>query len=262
MNSRVTASSLKPLMAIKTESVDFVRMSCLGTSIPEAEWPIVLAEVRRILKTGGAIEVIDDELVRVYPEYFSEEHEAPVLKGRSSRVFIESGDQQDGLHPVDRYFRQMLVKKYGLPETPHRTIDTAMEIVFGANDKKHFRVELPSPSFKVIEIEETRRGGNLLQAFRAKMDAAQSVPHDTVTKAQRVLGLGSPSMEEKISDPFLIFYPHGLCRLDASEVRMAACGSMHRVLSCRASLIDFIAGSGAEGEELDEVSNMLWAYEE
>lgn len=262
MNSRVTASSLKSLPTIKTESVDFVRMSCLGTSIPETEWPIVLAEVRRVLKTGGAIEVIDDELVRVYPKHFFEEHKALVLNGRSSRVIAESGDQRDGLHPLDRYFRRMLVERYGMPEAPHRTIDTAMEIVFGANDKKHFRVELPSPSFKVVEIEDARRGGNILQAFRSKRDAAQSAPHDTVTKAQRVLGLGSASAGEKISDPFLIFYPHGLCHLDASEVRMAACESMHRVLSCRASLIDFIVGPSAEGEELNEVTDMLWAYEE
>ena len=254
--------SLSGLLTIKTESVDFVRMSCLGTSIPKAEWPIVLTEVRRILKIGGAIEVIDDEMVRGYPEYFPEEGEVVELKGRSSRISTESNDQKDGLHPIDRYFREMLVKRYGMPERPHRTIDTAMEIVFGANDKKHFRVELPSPNFKVVETEEARRTGNPFHAFRGKKDAAQSVPHDSTAKAQRILGLGSASMGEKNCEPFLIFYPHGLCRLDASEVRMAACGSMHRVLSCRASLIDFIVGPGAEGEELDEITDMLWAYEE
>lgn len=254
--------SLNGLLTVGTESVDFVRMSCLGTSIPEAEWPIVLAEVRRILKTGGAIEVIDDELVRVYPEYPLEEDEFPELKGRLSRISTEIRERKDGLHPIDRFFREMLVKKYGMPEAPHRTIDTAMEIVFGANDKKHFRVELPSLNFKVVENEETRRGGNLFQAIRGKKDAAQSAPHDTAIKAQRVLGLGSTTAGEKISDPFLIFYPHGLYHLDASEIRMAACGSMHRVLSCRASLIDFIVGPGAEGRELKEVTDMLWAYEE
>jgi len=260
--SRVMIYSLNGLPTIGTESVDFVRMSCLGNSIPEAEWPIILNEVRRVLKTGGAIEVIDDELVRVYPEYPSGEHEIPELKGRSSRISTETRGHKDGLHPIDRFFKEMLVKKYGMPEAPHRTIDTAMEIVFGANDKKHFRVELPSLNFKVVETEETRRGGNLFQAIRGKKDAAQSPPHDTATKAQRVLGLGSATAGEKISDPFLVFYPHGLYRLDASEVRMAACGSMHRVLSCRASLIDFIVGPGAGGKELKGVTDMLWEYEE
>lgn len=262
VNSRVTTSSLNPFLTIRTESVDFVRMSCLGTSIPEADWPVVLTEVRRILKTGGIIEVIDDELVRVYPEYFPEEHEDLELKGRSSRASIEIEDRKDGLHPVDRYFRQMLVKRYGMPEKPHRTIDTAMEIVFGANDRKHFRVELPAPSFKLVETEETRRNGSLFQAFRAIKDAAQSAHSDNTAKAQRIMGLDAAPVGEKIGDPFLIFYPHGLCRLDASEVRMAACGTMHRVLSCRASLIDFIVGASAEGEELDEVTEILWAYEE
>ena len=239
MNSRVETPSLSPLLTIKTESVDFVRMSCLGTSIPKAEWPIVFTEVRRILKTGGVVEVIDDELVRGYPRYPPKDHKS------STR------GQQDGLHPIDRYFRQMLVERYGMPEMPHKTIDAAMELVFGINDRKHFRVELPSPNFQVFEVEEPRRNVNLLQAFRGKMDAVQSVPRDTVKVHAR----------ERINDPFLIFYPHGLCRLDASEVRMAACASMHRVMSCRASLIDFIVGPSAEGDELGEVTDMLWEYE-
>lgn len=253
---------LNGLPAIKTESVDFVRMSCLGTSIPKAEWPIVLAEVRRVLKTGGAIEIVDDELARVYPKYSPKEFGAPELRERTSRPSTESSDYSDDLHPIDRYFKQMLVERYGMSETPHKTIDTAMEIIFGANDKKHFRVELPSPNYKIVENEETRRGGNLFHALRGKKDHCQPAPHDTPAKAQRILGLdSSTSGGERINEPFLILYPHGLCRMDASEVRMAARGSMHKVLSCRASLIDFIVGPGAEGEELDEVTSMLWGYE-
>jgi hypothetical protein len=246
--------SLQGLPTIKTESIDFVRMSCLGTSIPEEEWPIVLTEVRRVLSTGGAIEIIDDELVRVYPEFPPEVQDTSRSGGRSSRLSVETEDQEDGLHPIDRYFKQMLVERYRMPRKPHRTIDIAMEIVFGANDKKHFRVELPSRSFKIVETEETQRSGSLFQALRGKGEV-----HDTPTKAQRVLGLDS--VGGGVNDPFLIFYPHGLCHLDVSEVQMAACGSMHRVLSCRASLIDFIVGPAAEGEELNEVTDMLWEYE-
>ena len=253
--------SLDGFSTIKTGSVDFVRMSCLGTSVPKAEWPVVLTEVRRVLKTGGAIEIIDDELVQAYPKYPPQEVRIPELKERMSRVSTEGRDKTDGLHPIDRYFRRMLVERYGMPETPHRTIDTAMEIVFGANDKKHFRVELPSPNFKIVETEETRRGGNPFHAFRGKKNASQFAPYDTPAKAQRLLGLDNVPAGDSVSDPFLIFYPHGLCHLDASEVRMAACGAMHKVLSCRASLIDFIVGPGSEGEELDEVTNMLWGYE-
>ena len=231
-------------------------MSCLGTSIPKAEWPIVLTEVRRILKTGGAIEVVDDEMIRAFSP---KERQAPELEDCSSLTSKENWDQEEILHRIDQYFTEMLVEKYGMSATPHRTIDKAMEIVFGANDKKHFRVELPSPDFKIVETEEMRRGGNLFQAFRSKRDFSQSVPPDTAEKAQRILG--STPVGEKINGPFLIFYPHGLCRLNTSEVRMAACGTMHRVLSCRASLIDSIVGPGASGEELDEVNDMLWEYE-
>jgi len=248
--------SLNGLPTIKTESVDFVRMSCLGTSIPKSEWPIVLTEVRRILRTGGAIEVVDDEMIRGFSP---KEHQDPELEDCSSLTSTESWAQEDNLHRIDRYFMEMLVEKYGMSATPHRTVDKAMEIVFGANDKKHFRIELPSPDFKIVETDEMRRGGNLFQAFRGKKDTSQFVPSDTAEKAQRILG--STPVGEKISGPFLIFYPHGLCRLNTSEVRMAACGTMHRVLSCRASLIDSIVGPGAGGEELDEINHMLWEYE-
>lgn len=243
--------SLEGLSTIPTESVDFVRMSCLGTSIPEAELPVVLTEVRRILKPGGVVEIIDDEL-----------HPAYLPKARIPRSSTHGRDQKRDLHPIDRYFRQMLVERYGMPETPHKKIEDAMDIAFGANEKRYFRVELPSPNFTIVETEEIRRGGNLFQAFLGKKDVAQSAPLDTPTKAQRVLGLdGGPAGDRISNDPFLIFHPYGLCHMDASEVRMAACGNMHKVLSCRASLIDFIVGPGVEVEKLDEVTNLLWAYE-
>lgn len=251
--TRIMVYSLEKLSTIGTESVDFVRMSSLGTSVPESEWPIVLTEVRRILKPGGVVEIIDDEL---YPAYLPKGQ-----RGRTSDTCAGDKDQGDGLHRIDREFRRMLVERYGMPKTPHETIDAAMKITFGANEKKRFRVELPSPSFKIIGTEETRRSGNLLQAFLGQKDVTHSVLHNTPSKAQRVLGLDNGSSGDRVSKPFLIFYPYGLCCMDASEVQMAACGNMHKVLSCRASLIDFIAGPGAEGEKVNEATDMLWAYE-
>jgi hypothetical protein len=228
--AHITVRSLKELSTIKTESVDFVRMSCLGTSIPESDWPIVLTEVRRILQPGGVIEIIDDEL---YPAHLPED-------------------------PINIWFRKMLVEGYAMPKKPHETIENAMEIAFGANEKKYFRVELPSPNFTVVETEEARRGGNVLQSFLGKKDVTHSVLYDTPSKAQRVLGLDNGSSDDR---PFLIIHPYKLCRFDASEVRMAACGYMHKVMSCRASLIDSIVGSDEEGEKFDEVTNALWEYE-
>ena len=234
-------------------------MSCLGTSIPKAKWPIVLTEVRRILKTGGVVEIVDDEMIWGRSGYPPKEHQALDPEDCSFLASAESTGQEDAMHIIDQYFTRMLVERYGMPATPHRTVDRALEMVFGVNDKKHFRVELPSPDFGIAETEEIRRGGNFFQAFRSKKDVGQSLPPDTAAKAQRVLG--STPAGERISGPFLIFYPHGLCRLDASEVRMAACGTMHRVLSCRASLVDSVVGQDTWGEELDQLNEMLWDYE-
>lgn len=242
--------SLDKLSTIKTESVDFIRMSCLGTSIPEQDWPVVLTEVRRTLKPGGVVEIIDDEL---YPEYLHE-----VDRGRVSGTFTGGRGEKDNLHPIDRDFRKML-EGYHMSKAPHKTIESAMGIAFVTNEMKCFRVELPSPN---IATGGTRRGGNVLQTFLGKRDAAKPVPRYTPAKAQRILGLDKGSARGEGRNPSLIFQPYRQCHLDTSEVRMVACGTMHKVLSCRASLIDFIVPPGREDRELGKVTDLLWEYEE
>ena len=248
--THIIVLSLEKLSTVETESVDFVRMSCLGTSVPELEWPVVLTEASRILRPGGVIEIIDDEL---YPAYLPEARSRPIdHRDSDDEELYPTHLQKKGMHLIDQHFRKMLVDRYGMPEVPHATIENAMEIAFGKKEKKSFHVELPTT------IEGLDR--KLFQTSPGKGGVTRSVPHDAPAKAQRVLGLDNKPSGDRVSEPFLILQ-HRLCHLEASDVRMAACGNMHKVLSCRASLIDFIAGPGAEGEGLDEVTDMLWLYE-
>ncbi|KAF9560474.1 S-adenosyl-L-methionine-dependent methyltransferase [Agrocybe pediades] len=46
-----------------TDFFDFVRISGLGLAIPEDEWQSLLEDVRRVLKAGAVLEIIEDDLL-------------------------------------------------------------------------------------------------------------------------------------------------------------------------------------------------------
>lgn len=54
--------SLKSVSQIPPKSFDLVRMANLTLAIPKARWPHLLKEVKRILRPGGVVEIVDDEL--------------------------------------------------------------------------------------------------------------------------------------------------------------------------------------------------------
>jgi len=48
------------------KSFDFVRMANLNIAIPHDRWSLIITEVRRVLKMGGQLEIIDDEIFFPY----------------------------------------------------------------------------------------------------------------------------------------------------------------------------------------------------
>lgn len=65
-----------------TGQFDFVRMVRMGLHIPEDEWPSVLAEIARILKPHGVLEVIEEDLL--FPSQSTRSHDVTPSSGQSS----------------------------------------------------------------------------------------------------------------------------------------------------------------------------------
>ncbi|KAF9451404.1 hypothetical protein P691DRAFT_787226 [Macrolepiota fuliginosa MF-IS2] len=62
----VRGNFTKNKLPFPDKSFDFVRMAGLSLAIPHDKWSSVISEVRRVLKIGGQLELIDDELFFPY----------------------------------------------------------------------------------------------------------------------------------------------------------------------------------------------------
>lgn len=58
--------SVKYRLPFPDKSFDFVRMANLNIAIPHDRWSLIITEVRRVLKMGGQLEIIDDEIFFPY----------------------------------------------------------------------------------------------------------------------------------------------------------------------------------------------------
>lgn len=85
----VQGNLLEPLPFL-TAQFDFVRMVRMGLHIPEDEWPSVLAEIARILKPHGVLEVIEEDLL--FPCQSIRSHDVTPSSGKSSGNSIQSSN--------------------------------------------------------------------------------------------------------------------------------------------------------------------------
>jgi len=58
--------SIKYRLPFPDESFDFVRMANLNIAVPHDKWSLIITEARRVLKMGGQLEIIDDEIFFPY----------------------------------------------------------------------------------------------------------------------------------------------------------------------------------------------------
>ncbi|KAJ7593263.1 hypothetical protein C8J56DRAFT_930700 [Mycena floridula] len=50
-------------LPFSSELFDLVRIACLGLAVPEDEWQYLLEEVSRVMKRGGIVEIIEEDLI-------------------------------------------------------------------------------------------------------------------------------------------------------------------------------------------------------
>ncbi|KXN88891.1 Demethylmenaquinone methyltransferase [Leucoagaricus sp. SymC.cos] len=62
----VRGNFVKYRLPFPDKNFDFVRMANLALAIPHEKWSFVVSEARRVLKTGGQLELIDDQICFPY----------------------------------------------------------------------------------------------------------------------------------------------------------------------------------------------------
>lgn len=179
-------SSLSRL-PFEDNSFDLVRMAGLNLCIPEARWEGVIQEAHRVLRVGGVLEIIDDEMIWPYLKALptspvaSTKSAAPTtplsLDFTTGSATVRKEPRKTGSQaqaPIDAYamydhnvdssnrveelFEKMLWFNHGIHPRPHEFIQDRVNNVFGIHDgpstrPRVFKVALPPAGFTPREKE-------------------------------------------------------------------------------------------------------------
>ncbi|CAL1694411.1 unnamed protein product [Somion occarium] len=154
-------------LPFKDNSFELVRMANLHLAVPHHAWYPLIQEVHRVLKPGGRIELIDDQLFFPkiqYPfDWIDDPRKASRRNARvmedplqlnflpgSTRVpsdllssasskpvpapVAEFRESVDNAKYLEAQFERMLVEKYGIYPRPHKVISEIFDSVFGSTN--------------------------------------------------------------------------------------------------------------------------------
>ncbi|KAH8102385.1 hypothetical protein BXZ70DRAFT_1006316 [Cristinia sonorae] len=134
----VTGNFLNPL-PYKDNTFDHVRMANLGLAVPANRWSGLIMEAQRVLKYGGRLEIIDDQLF--FPEIQATYH--------TNRCHIA----QD----MEFLFVKML-KSLNISSSPHKIIESQLRRVFkGKVHSRRFELRIPVRNQGVVNPRASQR---------------------------------------------------------------------------------------------------------
>ncbi|KAI0073958.1 S-adenosyl-L-methionine-dependent methyltransferase [Panus rudis PR-1116 ss-1] len=125
----------------KSGTFDFVRMANLSLAIPHERWPSLLQDVRRVLKWGGRLEIIDDQLFFPKVQWPFEWDKVPGQPTSPDKddypehlpvpaPFAEFKEDVWAAGFLENNFEEMILKKYKMYPRPHMYIQSALRSVF------------------------------------------------------------------------------------------------------------------------------------
>ncbi|KAH9004138.1 hypothetical protein EDB86DRAFT_2135572 [Lactarius hatsudake] len=155
------------------KSFDYVRLNDAVVVIPRERWDFVLSEAYRVLRRGGRLELIHDQLCFPFigPETPVSCTFAPLTHERRKGAAADASPPHYGKSPYDKWeaemqncrgmeglYLEMLAQRYGVHPQPRDTLVDAIRRQFGGSAASHLRVSnahvcIPSRDF--MERSET-----------------------------------------------------------------------------------------------------------
>lgn len=203
--SRRPHVSVKYPLPFPDNSFDLVRMANLTLCIPVSRWKFVLTQVRRVLRPGGRLELIDDELF--FPSVIPRAQPRRPQWQRSTSEQAFAPQRSSSLSPTKHYrtpqaspnsknkmghartpsetefstntaiaahletiFTNMLANKYGISPRPHLLLEQMLPEVFGPDNVRQTQeLELAVPA---RELSDTCQGLGLNPGFKSSTGTA------------------------------------------------------------------------------------------
>ncbi|OBZ79066.1 hypothetical protein A0H81_01444 [Grifola frondosa] len=180
----IRSNFVKYALPFSDDSFDLVRMADLSLCIPRQRWSFVFSQVRRVLRPGGRLELIDDRIF--FPPIPPPPRRDTFGRTNNRRsVPIDSDSDEDSLYVntptfdspkavknghahsslyeefrssagvakhLETIFDNMLINKYGISPNPHEFLRETLCTVFGDGNATLTRTfQLAVPSRELVE---------------------------------------------------------------------------------------------------------------
>lgn len=143
-------------------------MANLNLAVPRSRWLDLLTDIRRILKPGGRLEFVDDELVFAYQPPFTQplyqelcraygsvmEHEEAILEPllekdehHPAKLFFLFERKRRMAETIEKIFERMLAEKYDIVVRLHEVLPEMLASVFGRSETRvigTFHLNMPN----------------------------------------------------------------------------------------------------------------------
>ncbi|KAH7102735.1 hypothetical protein BKA62DRAFT_88741 [Auriculariales sp. MPI-PUGE-AT-0066] len=158
-----------------TESFDFVRCSKIGLAVPETRWQPLLSEISRVLRPGGSLEIIEENLIFPLPPVrrlrpSPEEAKAHALATNISQTESQLSDDMldDTDTPRHPFMQNMSPSRPSSSSTPPNLVDSENNDQEDAMNQETLQ-QSESPLDR--SERDPRNHGKLKRAWEAMLDA-------------------------------------------------------------------------------------------
>ncbi|KAI9444910.1 hypothetical protein H4582DRAFT_2094720 [Lactarius indigo] len=175
------------------KSFDYVRLNDAVVVIPRGRWDFVLSEAYRVLRRGGRLELIHDQLC--FP-FIGPETPPTCRPLTTERVHYDNWEaEMQNCRGVEGLYLEMLAQRYGVHPQPRDALVDAIRRQFGGATTSHLRVSnahvcLPSRDF----MERSEASMRSTQPKKREFGISISIDwsHEKTSKTKNLKAITAP----------------------------------------------------------------------